>query len=211
MSLTDSTMMPLGKKAPDFSLPDTVSGQTVSFNDVAGEQGTVVMFICNHCPYVLHIIDEIVAVATHYQPQGIGFVLAVEASVLGLAYPAFDAQKSPRAIAAAANRWAVPDSRIGLFHERALLGGLLYYGRFYGDRPIETLSDPREVSEFLRAGHVVVVSERDRSSLGALPIRETLRRGRRAIHVVRIAHGDDATRREPRSTKRNLSGESVFR
>jgi peroxiredoxin len=74
MSLTDSTMMPLGKKAPEFSLPDTVSGQTVSFSDVAGEQGTVVMFICNHCPYVLHIIDEIVAVANHYQPQGVGFV-----------------------------------------------------------------------------------------------------------------------------------------
>ncbi|MBS64028.1 thioredoxin family protein [Salinisphaera sp.] len=74
MSLTDSTMMPLGKKAPDFSLPDTVSGQTVSFKDVAGEKGTVVMFICNHCPYVLHIVDEIVAVANHYQPQGIGFV-----------------------------------------------------------------------------------------------------------------------------------------
>ena len=59
MSLTDSTMMPLGKKAPEFSLPDTVSGQTISFADVAGEKGTVVMFICNHCPYVLHIIDEI--------------------------------------------------------------------------------------------------------------------------------------------------------
>ena len=43
MSLTDSTMMPLGKKAPDFSLPDTVSGQTVSFEDVAGEKGTVVV------------------------------------------------------------------------------------------------------------------------------------------------------------------------
>ena len=63
MSLTDSTMMPLGKKAPEFSLPDTVSGQTVSFADVAGEKGTVVMFICNHCPYVLHLIDEAVAVA----------------------------------------------------------------------------------------------------------------------------------------------------
>ena len=74
MSLTDSTMMPLGKKAPEFSLPDTVSGQTLSFADVAGEKGTVVMFICNHCPYVLHIIDEIVAVANHYQPQGVGFV-----------------------------------------------------------------------------------------------------------------------------------------
>ena len=74
MSLTDSTMMPLGTKAPDFALPDTVSGQTVRFADIAGENGTVVMFICNHCPYVLHIIDEVVAVAKHYQPQGIGFV-----------------------------------------------------------------------------------------------------------------------------------------
>lgn len=74
MSLTDSKMMPLGTKAPAFELPDTVSGQNVRFEDVAGERGTVVMFICNHCPYVLHIIDEIVAVANQYQPQGMGFV-----------------------------------------------------------------------------------------------------------------------------------------
>lgn len=74
MSLTDSTMMPLGKKAPFFSLPDTLSGENVAFEDVAGEHGTVVMFICNHCPYVLHLVDEIVAVANHYQPQGVGFV-----------------------------------------------------------------------------------------------------------------------------------------
>lgn len=74
MSLTDSTMMPLGTPAPDFALPDTVSGQTTTFADVAGENGTVVLFICNHCPYVIHIIDEIVKVAERYQPQGIGFV-----------------------------------------------------------------------------------------------------------------------------------------
>jgi len=74
MSLTDSTMMPLGTPAPAFTLPDTVSGHTTTFDDIAGPQGTVVVFICNHCPYVLHIMDEIVAVAAHYRPHGVGFV-----------------------------------------------------------------------------------------------------------------------------------------
>jgi len=74
MSLTDSTMMPLGKKAPAFDLPDTVSGEQKTFVDIAGPNATVVMFICNHCPYVLHLIDEVVKVAEHFQPQGIGFV-----------------------------------------------------------------------------------------------------------------------------------------
>ena len=74
MSLTDSTMMPLGTAAPDFDLPDPVSGNDLSFEEVAGTQGTLVMFICNHCPYVIHIADEIAAIAAQYSPQGIGFV-----------------------------------------------------------------------------------------------------------------------------------------
>lgn len=74
MSLTDSTMMPLGTPAPDFDLPDTTSDKQISFADVAGDKGTLVMFICNHCPYVLHIADEIAAVAAQYGPLGIGFV-----------------------------------------------------------------------------------------------------------------------------------------
>ncbi|WP_423823217.1 thioredoxin family protein [Salinisphaera sp. SPP-AMP-43] len=74
MALTDSTMMPLGTPAPDFALPDAVSGQTKTWADVAGERGTVVMFICNHCPYVIHIAREIAAVAAEYDPRGIGFV-----------------------------------------------------------------------------------------------------------------------------------------
>ena len=73
MSLTDSTMMPLDTPAPAFELPDAVSAETRTFNDIAGERGTVVMFICNHCPYVLHIADAIADIATQYQPRGIGF------------------------------------------------------------------------------------------------------------------------------------------
>jgi len=74
MALTESNMLSLGTQAPDFSLPDTVSGKTLSLNDVAGEQGTVVMFLCNHCPYVIHTNPEIVRVAGDYQNKGIGFV-----------------------------------------------------------------------------------------------------------------------------------------
>lgn len=74
MSLTPSKMMPLGKKAPDFDLPDTVSGKSVSLADVAGDKATVVMFICNHCPFVLHVKQELTAVAERYTSQGIGFV-----------------------------------------------------------------------------------------------------------------------------------------
>ncbi len=74
MALTESNMLSLGTQAPDFSLPDTVSGKTLSLNDVAGEQGTVVMFLCNHCPYVIHTNPEIARVAGDYQNKGIGFV-----------------------------------------------------------------------------------------------------------------------------------------
>lgn len=82
MSLTPSTMMPLGTPAPDFSLPDTVSGKTLSYSDVAGDRATVVMFICNHCPYVIHVNDELVRVANDYRERGVGFV-AISANDVG--------------------------------------------------------------------------------------------------------------------------------
>ncbi len=73
MAATPSNMLDLGIKAPVFELHDTVSGKKMSFNDVKGDKGTVIMFICNHCPYVLHVNDEIVRIAKEYQPKGIGF------------------------------------------------------------------------------------------------------------------------------------------
>lgn len=74
MALTPSNMLALGTKAPDFSLPDTVSGDMLSLADVASNKATVVMFICNHCPYVIHIIDQLVQVAKTYQAKGVSFV-----------------------------------------------------------------------------------------------------------------------------------------
>ncbi|MEQ8417869.1 MAG: thioredoxin family protein [Imperialibacter sp.] len=74
MASTYSTMLPLGTKAPDFKLLDTASDKMASLNDVKGDKGTVVMFICNHCPYVIHVLDEVLAIAGEYQSKGIGFV-----------------------------------------------------------------------------------------------------------------------------------------
>ncbi|PWJ60192.1 peroxiredoxin [Dyadobacter jejuensis] len=67
-------MMELGAKAPGFTLPDTVSGQAVSLSEWKSEVGTVVVFICNHCPYVHHINAPLVALAHRYQQKGIQFL-----------------------------------------------------------------------------------------------------------------------------------------
>lgn len=74
MAATPSTMMPLGTTAPSFNLPDTVSGKTLSLSGIKGEKATLVMFVCNHCPYVIHINEELVRMAKEYQPKGVSFV-----------------------------------------------------------------------------------------------------------------------------------------
>lgn len=74
MAQTPSNMLPLGTKAPNFNLPATNFNETFSFEAIKGEKGTLVFFICNHCPFVLHVIDEIVMIANDYRVQGIGMV-----------------------------------------------------------------------------------------------------------------------------------------
>lgn len=74
MALTPSNMLPVGTKAPAFNLPDVISGTDVSFDSIASDKGTVVMFICNHCPYVIHVNEELVRVANEYKEKGINFV-----------------------------------------------------------------------------------------------------------------------------------------
>ncbi len=73
MVRTPSTMLPLGTTAPDFELPN-VDGRLVGLAEAAGPQGTVVMFICNHCPFVKHVADQLATLARDYLSHGIGFV-----------------------------------------------------------------------------------------------------------------------------------------
>ena len=74
MAKTSSSMIPLGTIAPDFSLLDTVSGEQKSLSDLRSDIATVIMFICNHCPYVKHVRSELVSLANHYQAQGVAFI-----------------------------------------------------------------------------------------------------------------------------------------
>ncbi|MFT5084968.1 MAG: thiol-disulfide isomerase/thioredoxin [Lentisphaeria bacterium] len=74
MSLTPSNMFPLQTKAPSFSLLEPLTGKKQNLQDCSGARGTVVIFMCNHCPFVIHVLDGIVEMANDYLAQGIGFV-----------------------------------------------------------------------------------------------------------------------------------------
>jgi peroxiredoxin len=74
MARTPSNMLPLGTPAPDFTLLDTVSGKTVSLNELKSDKATVIMFICNHCPFVKHVDEAIVSLAKDYQAKRVSVI-----------------------------------------------------------------------------------------------------------------------------------------
>jgi peroxiredoxin len=74
MARTESTMLPLGTKAPDFQLPDAVSGKTVSLSDFADKKALLVIFMCRHCPFVKHVQDEFTRLGQDYIKKGVGIV-----------------------------------------------------------------------------------------------------------------------------------------
>lgn len=90
MSETPSTMLDIGTPAPDFSLPEPASGKTVGLADFGG-QPLLVVFACNHCPYVLHILDSFTEFANQLQQRGVGVVMISANDITG--YPADSPQK----------------------------------------------------------------------------------------------------------------------
>jgi len=73
MAVTPSTMLPLGTQMPHFALPDT-RGKTVSLADFGAAEALLVVFMCNHCPFVKHIVDDFVDLAKEYQARGVAVV-----------------------------------------------------------------------------------------------------------------------------------------
>lgn len=74
MVKTASTMLPLGTTAPDFQLPDVVSGQTISLDTFADADALLVMFICQHCPFVKHVKEELARIGKDYADRPLGIV-----------------------------------------------------------------------------------------------------------------------------------------
>ena len=102
MAATESNMMPLGAKAPDFNLPDTISGTNKSLKELRSDNATVVMFICNHCPFVKHVQKGLVKLTNEYIPKGISFI-AINANDVE-AYP----EDSPQRMKGVAKQLGYP-------------------------------------------------------------------------------------------------------
>lgn len=144
MVKTASTMLPLGTRAPDFSLIN-VDGKTVSLPDFRGKKGLLVIFMCNHCPFVLHLRSALAKFAAEYQAKGLGVVginsndpvthpddsaeaMIVEAKAAGYSFPyLFDATQS---VAKAYKAACTPD--FFLFDQDLTL---TYRGQFDDSRP----------------------------------------------------------------------------
>ncbi|MCP4695283.1 MAG: thioredoxin family protein [Gammaproteobacteria bacterium] len=98
MAQTPSNMLPLGTIAPDFKLPDTVTGKMADLQSLKSNSATLIMFICNHCPFVKHVQAQLAALADDYQPQGVSFAAISSNDAVG--YP----EDSPEEMKAAARQ-----------------------------------------------------------------------------------------------------------
>ncbi len=145
MALVESTMLPLGTKAPNFHIKDVVSNNYYSFDDLKSEKATVIMFICNHCPFVIHVNPEIVKIANEYKSKGVSFVaissndvdnypedapdkMSIVAKVLRFPFPyLYDKYQE---VAKAYDAACTPD-----FYVFDGLGELTYRGRLDQSRP----------------------------------------------------------------------------
>lgn len=145
MALTPSNMMNLGTEAPGFTLPDTVTNTNLSYEEVAGEVATVVMFICNHCPYVLHVNEGLVALADDYTGKGVGFVAIssndaeaypadgperMKEHALNVGYPFPYLYDASQAVAKSYDAACTPDLYVFDGNRK-----LVYRGRLDGSRP----------------------------------------------------------------------------
>jgi len=99
MAATASTMLELGTKAPEFTLPDVVSGKAVSLASFQGKKALLVMFICHHCPFVKHIKSELAQIGRNYAAKRVGIV-AISSND-----PSVSADDSPEGLQRMATEW----------------------------------------------------------------------------------------------------------
>jgi len=145
MAETLSTMLPLGTTLPAFSLTDVVSGRRITERDATGPKGTLVMFICNHCPFVKHVMPELERVVAQYAAKGFGAV-AINANDV-VTYP--QDGPGPMKELALERRWGFPylwdeDQSVATTFQAACTPDLflfdagkklVYRGRFDESRP----------------------------------------------------------------------------
>lgn len=168
MVRTASTMLPLGTVAPEFSLPDT-TGKMVSLDDFSGATGYLIIFMCNHCPYVKHVAGALQNLAADYQKRGIAVIginsndavahpddspakMAEEKASRGYTFPyLFDADQQ---VAIAYHAACTPDFFLFDSQRRLVYRGQMDSSRPKTDIPV-TGSDLRAALEEMLAGQQV--------------------------------------------------------
>lgn len=144
MTLTQSIDLPLGSSAPEFVLPSAAGG-VIELNSIKGINGTVVLFICNHCPYVIHIAPALSVLASEYMARGIAFIAInsndadaypadsfekMQEEVIKRQYPFAYAWDESQQIAKAYRAACTPDIYVFDRHLK-----LFYHGQFDDTRP----------------------------------------------------------------------------
>ncbi|HUM51229.1 MAG TPA: thioredoxin family protein [Chitinophagales bacterium] len=156
MAATETLRIPLGYKAPDFRLLDTVSDKQLSLNELIGENATVVMFICNHCPYVKHVNAQLVSLANDYINKGVSFIAISSNDIVNYPQDAPDFMKQTaieekypfpylydetQEIAKAYHAACTPD--FSIFDKELLC---VYRGQLDDSRPkIDSISDGKDI------------------------------------------------------------------
>lgn len=176
MAATESTMLELGVRAPDFKLLNTnpgVGAETVSLTDYGDAKALLVMFVCNHCPYVIHLRSALIALANDYAGEGLQVVAissnsadshpqdgpdAMREEAQTHAFPYAYLYDETQAVAKAYKAACTPDFYL-FDHEHRLA----YRGRFDGSRPKNdfpvTGDDMRRAVETVLAGHTLAAEQ----------------------------------------------------
>ncbi|MGA2194935.1 MAG: thioredoxin family protein [Bryobacteraceae bacterium] len=174
MAAVESTMLALGTSAPAFSLPDAVSGKTITLDTLAGGKGLLVMFLCPHCPYVKHVQAGLAKLLQEYAGSGLRMVaissndvaqypedspdgLRAQAAELGFAFPyCYD---ESQAAAAAYRAACTPDFFLFDAGRKLAYRGQMDSSRPKNDVPV-TGSDLRAAIDAVLAGRAVSAAQR---------------------------------------------------
>lgn len=177
MALTPSNMLALGTRAPDFQLPDT-DGRTVRLDDFQGAPALLVIFLCNHCPYVKHVRHDLAKLAREYQGRGVAVVgisandveaypddrpelMAREKDETGYTFPYL--YDESQAVAQAYQAACTPDFYVFDKNQTLVYRGQMDDSRPGNDRPV-TGADLRAALDAVLSGQPV--SEDQRPSIG---------------------------------------------
>ncbi len=173
MVKTASTMLPLGTSAPDFSLPN-VDGNTVSLSDFSGKVGLLVIFMCNHCPFVIHLREALADFTREYQEKGLAIVginsndvanypddspekMQAEAMLAGYCFPYL--YDETQEVAKACHAACTPDFFLFDGDQKLVYRGQFDDSRPKSDTPI-TGADMRAACDAVLAGEEIPVDQK---------------------------------------------------